>query len=118
MTFDRVVAVLTLVVSTLLSIAVFLLGAQISKVDRERQSVVDGSLTEAAALQACLDYQRFVIEQKEAGRSQEQISALVGGTLALQVGEYQYVRECPGVAEVFNAVDGVGFPTSTASPPS
>jgi lactam utilization protein B len=108
-TIDRWLAVAAVVASTFTAVGVFIGGARIAAVDSDRQAKVDGSLTEAAAIQACLDYQRFVIEQHRAGLSEEAIAKLAGGVIALPVAEDLYVRDCPGVGEILNTVQGIGL---------
>ncbi len=100
MNTDRAIAVASLVASSAIAVGVFVGGAQIGQVDSEAQAEVDGSLTEAAFVEACFDYQRFVIEQYRAGLSEDQISELVDGALVLQVGPAMEPRDCPVVSEI------------------
>jgi hypothetical protein len=103
---DRLIGISALVVSTLVAIAVTYFTLLADRQSQERQEVFAGSQSEASFVQACLDYEAFVIEQYRAGLTEEQIYDLAPvGLLVLQTGYYQTAQSCPSVDEIILVLD-------------
>jgi hypothetical protein len=68
---DHAISLAALLVSTVTGVAVAYFTLVAGWYTQDRQAVDAGSQTEAAFVQACLDYETFVIDQYRAGLSDD-----------------------------------------------
>ena len=103
---DHVLSVSSIVISAAVAIVFGYSTITSEHVNRERESVVDGAQTEAAFVQACLEYETFVIDQYRAGLTEDQIQDLIPvGLLVLQTGYYRTAQTCPAVSEIIGTLE-------------
>jgi hypothetical protein len=102
---DNTIAVLSLITSAVLAVALAFVTLAGDKFDRRRQEAVDRAQAEAGFLEACLAFETFVIEQHRQGLTERQISRIVPTDTFLMQTAFDQTEQCPGVGEILNALN-------------